>query len=375
MGKFFILICGIFFIPFEAPGEPFAGNDLFFGKVIKQTTRAKHFSAGIEFQISPLKAILKSQMEKIKNEACAQTSDKDLCLQQTNLVLENAKYVSEDIIKNKEYENLKNELLKVEGLTEEEKKQIEQINFNSPEYQTSINLLSDTILDKESAVTFALIPYGELNLNLVDIKFELPLAGFSLGGDTDFVIGNITIEGKFGHHFSLGVGTLGLSYGLGVNLPTGSEKANALGLSNILIGPKFYKEYLTLSPYVAGGLDLHFVIIQVSTEMVNMIKVRGGKASGTPIYLKYGFGVSVVPLPLFSLVAEVDGVKNIEKADAFNGVFLTAGLYFNFALINFGVGAQIPIATSEEDKYATFGGLPFGSPSKINVLANAYMKF
>lgn len=369
MKKITLLI--VIFMVSSSYADPFSNNDLFVGKSVKLTGGS--ISAGVEFQIAPVKALLKSQINNIIDEGCKGAPDPNLCKSQVDTILDSSKYVPDSVIDDARNnpELLKQELLKSEYLSDQQKAEVQKIDFTNSEVSKSVSMLADTILDKEKAVTFAFEPFCELNLDLLAVAARLPLAGFYIGGDTEFAMGNLMLDAKFGHIWDLSLGSVGLSYGASFYFPTGSSRANSLALSNIFLAPKYYHEYLTIVPFLVAGLDLQFVIIQAEAEFFNMIGVRGSPLSDYPAFLKYGGGLSIGLIPTLMIVGEINGLTNIKDASPMSAVYLTGGLKFNFAVVKVGVAVQVPLAQKGRDAYASFGGLDFGSPSNINFIVNA----
>jgi hypothetical protein len=370
MKKFAAVFLSLLFVlPLSA--DPFDNNDLFLAKTVKIPKKLEFFSAGVELQIALVKAIVKSQMDTIKAEACKGTADPKTCEGQVDTIITFAKILPEGLIKDavNDPNLLKKAILESGALTPEQQKQVESYIPKS-EDQDAFRILAETILDKEKAITFSIEPFLRMNFNLMQATGKVPIAGFYMKNNTEFVMGNINFDAKFGHIWNLGFGAAGLSYGASMYLPTGTPRANSLGLSNIFAGPKFYHEYFTLSPYFVAGYDLYFLIFQADAELYNMIAARGDPAISYPVYLQYGLGVSLVPIPFLIITGELNGVADVKDAPAMNGKFLTGGIKLNFIVMRLGVAVQVPLSQQGQDEFAKFGGMSFGSPSKINVIMN-----
>jgi hypothetical protein len=337
-------------------GEPFESSRLFTVRYIKHTTKTERFSFGLDFSISPVKAIAKATIDNIKQQ-----------YPESAIFIDLAQSIDLTPVKAMSTDELKATLLAIPGLTEEERSAIQNLTDND---KKAIDLLVDAVSDKEKATTFSMEPFFELNLDVLSLRLGVPLAGFYLSKDFDFSLGNIYLDTKFSYVFNKSV-PLALLYGLSIYTPTGGKRSVAIGLGYGLAGTKYYYQYLTFTPYLGFGVDLKWVIIELHAEFSQMIKVRGAARSKFMSYMGYGLGIVIVPIKYINIDIEMAGAVNFKNAAPFGSHYILGGLRANFFGVQIGVAVQAPFLTSKAEAFGNLGGLTFGSPAKINVLVTA----
>ena len=171
--------------------NPFGGSRLFVNHSMKYDT-GRTFGIGLNFTIAPVKAAQKKLVENFKKQEPTTYS----------AVLEAAKYVDPEQVKGASGAQLKEQLLGVPELTDEQKAIVESAPI--PEDTKTAELLFEIMTEPDTTVTFSFEPYVELNFSAMDLVFTVPLAGFS-GDDTEFALGNIGVDMRFGHVFGTGV--------------------------------------------------------------------------------------------------------------------------------------------------------------------------
>ena len=228
----------------------------------------------------------------------------------------------------------------------------------------------EVMTDQETAITFSLEPYASFHFDILDLFLTIPLAGFA-AEETDFALGNIGLEARFGHSFG-DTFAGGISYGLQFWSPTATEKANGLGLANLLWSPRYFHEYMTVAPYFVAGADLMFVTIQASVAYNMMFAVKGDPDFDQVHFLQYGASLAITAIPYIIISAELAGMVDIIDAPAYNNsLSLTAGLRFASSFVDIGVAFQVPLVQGDSSDYASFSGVSFGSPSSFNTIISA----
>lgn len=332
--------------------EPFDGNSLFIGRSIKQSHKSQGYEIGLKFAVAPVRAVAKKELNKLEQQYPEFTVIRDV-LAEMNV----GELASEENI-----ETARAEILAVPGLTQQERDAVNQIEA------VHLREVLDVLSDPERAWAFTLEPYFDLNLRYFQLRAVLPIAFFTLGDETDPALGNFTVDLKFSSVFGTGI-NFGLLYGVTVNFPTGTERANSIGLGDSFAAPRYFHQFMTVTPYLGFGLDLKWFLVQAHIEVGNLIKVRGDAPTAYGAFLGYGLGLSVVPVRLVAITAELDGLWPLKEATTFKAISLGLGLRFNFWIMHVGAGVQIPLAGSSGEEFATYGGVGFGSPSKVNIFA------
>jgi hypothetical protein len=347
--------------PLTASAQPFSGSRLFVNHSMK-VKMDRTFGIGADFTVAPVKAaqqvLVKQFREQYPEGAAA--------------MMTASQYVSPEDI-----QSLNNDisglpaLLEASGapLTEEQKTQIREGVAAAESAGADAQMMSDIIQimsEPDTTITFSLEPHMWLHFDPVDIYFTVPVAGF-FGDTTEFAFGNIGVDAKFGHTWGEDF-SFGLSYGAQWWAPTATAQANALGLGNLAWSPRYFSQYTSISPYLVIAGDLKFVTLQANIAYMGMFGVKGDPVHDQVQYLQWGGSFSVTAIPFTILSAEISGLTGIENADAYNSIFLTAGLRFVARIVDIGLGAQIPLVKAESSDLAAFSNLAFGGPADINVI-------
>ena len=314
-------------LPATALAGVFGPPDHYLVRGVKPDTDAQRFRLGLSFEIAPIQAVAKQVVEDAvgSNEDLAKISG---VLAEVDL----------DRAEGMSASQLKEELKKRPELSQEDRDAIDSaITDDQVEQALAV---AKILQQPEESLAFSIRPKAALNFEPVLFVAELPLAGFELGGESEFVVGNVNLDMRFGHTFGdAGIG-LGISYGLHTYFPTGSDQASTLAHTNLLNAPLYLPEYITPAPYVAGGVDLMLVRFTAHGELVPMFGVRGSPETDKITYLRYGCGV-MADLLLATLHGEIVGTRNIDGAEAFEGSYAIIGATFGGALIHFGLAAQL----------------------------------
>ena len=336
---------------------------LFSMRSVKPSASQEMFVVGMVVRMAPVQAVIKSELESLKqdypelDEGLALLQQMDIDELEAELdALEGAS------------DQIPAEYLEATGLTESQQELLGDMN------REALRAVVETVQDPEQAITFSMEPFVTFNFDLLSVSVVLPMAGFSHGGETSFDLGNVTTDLRFGHHFGSGP-TFGLSYGLTVNAPTGTQRADALALTGVLKSPRFLHAYLGLQPYLLMGLDLRYVLIQLDVGISDLIRVRDSDGADNIFYMRYGAGLSLVPVDSTSIFAEFVGAVGIENADAYNIHLLTSGLRFHLAGIELAAAIQLPSVAPGSEAYGHNSGLAFGSPADINGLLELDVAF
>lgn len=339
----------------------FGGSRLFVNPSMKYDV-GRTFGVGADFTIAPVKAAKKFVLQKLRSEYEAEY----------DAVLQATQYISPDDIRNADPSQI-GALLKNSGapLTDEQKAQIDSVVADIEQTQgqadTVLSILQEVVDDPDTTITFSLEPHAWLHFDPIDLYFTIPIAGFSGEDETKFAFGNIGVDARLGHIFGKGM-AFGLSYGASFWLPSATSEANALGLANLAWSPRYFSGYTTVSPYVVLGGDFTFVTLQANVGANLMFSTSDDNALDSVKYLQFGGALSVTAIPYMVISAEVSGMSGLENADAYNSVYLTAGLRFAASIIDVGLGFQLPLVKSDPADVASFSNLDFGSPGDLNVI-------
>ncbi len=355
------IVCLLLAVALPASAEQFGGSRLFVNQSLKYDT-GRTFSLGVDFTIAPVKVAKQAIVGEIK---------KQIPPEQQELLVTGLKYIPPEKLENLSVESLKAELAGVAQLTPDQKAELNGAVDQLPAEQADLvlSLLPELANDTETTITFSLEPYATFELDLLDIRLSLPLAGFS-GEETEFAVGNIGADFKFGHIFGKGM-AFGLSYGASLYVPTATEQANALGLANLAWSPRYFSEFMTATPYLIMGADLMFVTLQANVGANMMFEVKGDSDIGNVTYLQWGGALSITAIPMFIISAELSGLTGLDNADAYDAMFMTAGLRFASSIIDIGLAFQLPLTVGDSSDVASFSNVDFASPSDLNVILSA----
>ncbi|GMV40252.1 MAG: hypothetical protein AMXMBFR64_19680 [Myxococcales bacterium] len=346
--------------PEEPEDRAFELGRLFSSPFIKPSTDVETIAFGIHFQIAPVRAVAKQVLDDYK----AQNPD-------VVPLVDLAQDVDLTALAAASPDQRRELFLAVPGLTADERAAVESFDFAA--HQSSLDALISIVSDPEEAITFSLEPWFAVNLDLLTIIATVPLAGFRLGGETNFEVGNVTLDLRFGHHFG-DWPAVGFGYGVELALPSGTERADALALTSPLDARRFLHSYLGITPYLVAGVDLEFVLIQTSHQLSILAGVRDDPRPSTSVY--YGYSASIIGTPgdIISLSAEFSGIVNVHDALAFGVHAFTGGLRFHFAGVRPGVAVQVPLEAPARGSLAG-SGLAYGTVADVNVLIQADFGF
>ena len=324
-------------VPRAATPAPFGFDTLFSGRSVKQSVESRTWEAGIRFEIAPIREYVKESLRQYVDAhpevqpvyGYIQELDPTLLASGTPQEIETA-------------------LLQIQWLEEQDRSQIRQVFQEAPPEQVdqvvgSIHGLAPLLTDQEEAVAFSLSPYFLYNFKYLHVSAELPLAGFATASDTDFTVGNLNFDARFGHHFGDLV-SFGLSYGAAVYLPTAGSRADALALQNALEAPRFVHHYLTLAPYLVVGVDLlRWVKIQAHVELLDLLGVRDDPERSVGVAFRWSTSLILSVFDVFAINVELDGAENLKDAPDFAALYLTGGIRSNIFGFQVGAAVQTPL--------------------------------
>ncbi len=342
----------------EAPEPEFRKARLFVNQVIEQDA-GRTLGFGIGFSIAPVKAAEQRAVETFLAE-----------YEGSDAVLAAAQQVDVDVVRSMDTEQLKQTLKGVSGLTEADKDSIDKV-FEAVGGDTTLAAdLIEIMQSGETAITFTLEPFLELDFKSVDMRLTIPLAGFSSGAGTDFAFGNIGLDvhggGGWGGEFAFGI-TGGLEYWI----PSGMTRSNAAAVSNLAASPRYLHEYTTVVPYLVFAGDLAWVQLQASLAYDMSFGVRGSPKDDQFHYLHWGTSLAVTAIPYVVISAEVTGLVPTVNGASFDATFLTSGLRFVASWMDIGVAFQVPLVEKDDSEVSGATGVSFGSPSKFNAMITA----
>lgn len=350
--------------PLEEPEEPedraFELGRLFSSPFVKPSTDVETIAFGLHFQIAPVRAVAKQVLDEYKTQNPEVVPLVDL-----------AQDVDLDALASASDAERRELFMSVPGLTAEEQAAIDSFDFEAN--RGALDALIGIVSDPEEAITFSLEPWFAVNLDLLTIIAVVPLAGFNFHGETNFEVGNITLDARFGHHFG-DWPAAGISYGVELALPSGTRRSDALALTNPLDARRFLHSYLGVTPYVVGGIDLTYILIQTSHRLSILSGVRDDPRPGNSVY--YGYAASVIGTPgdVITVSAEFAGIVPISDAEAFAVHTFTGGIRFHFAGIRPGVAVQVPLEAPARGSLAG-SGLSYGTVADVNVLVQTDFGF
>jgi len=365
-----------------ADARPFENGELFVGRTIKHSAKDRTFTAGAHFQVAPVKAIVQSVVKKQVDAYTAQNPE-------AKVLVEYIQYVDTEQVR----------ALANSGQVEEFKKMLRaelksQGKTLSPEQDAAINavdakkltMLADIVdiyseAQDKPTTTFSIEPYVAVNLKPVELKAQLGIAGFRTEDKTSIELGNLGFDLRTGDSYGPSGAAFGWTLGGSLWLPTGTDDADTIALSNPLAGPRYLHDFLSFTGYAVLGVELAMFDLTLRGEYVNMEpRTDKNKDKSTlndikPMrYMDLGFGL-LADLGPVGITFEMDGLFNFKNAKALGGSWLTTlGVRGYLGPVQLGAAVQVPLVDGDES-YASFGGVNLGTPADFNLLLNAQFKF
>ncbi len=357
---------------FADEARPFRDVDLFSGHSLRQSSKDRKVAAGVNLHIAPVPLVAAKALDQVADKVSAQYPDaKNLIAVLKNV---NASRVH-DLAVAQNVDQTKAQIngdLKSAGVTPtpDQQKAIDNI---SPGNIQSVADIAQVAATPSNAVAFGLEPWFEYNFGTYDLTAYLPLAAFYSSENSSLELGNLNFDFRAGSRTGY-TAALGWTGGVSLYLPTGTQKANVLALSNALVLPKYLHEYLSIQPYGIIGGQLSIFTLMLRAEFTHMQAVRDN-----PLYSAVGYGnwgvSTVVRAVILDVVGELDGLVNLYNAPAMQDIFATAGLRFHAGPVRLGVAARLPITSNPSSIYAQSFGTAFGNVSKVNLLLQGFMTF
>lgn len=376
--------------PVAARADSFEGSELLVGRSVKQPVGAKRFAIGMRMQFAPLNLVLSSQKSAILDAgvqaACQEAPDPAECARSVKGFSDDA-LDALGTVKEQDWDAVSGAIsegdaalraqLQAAGVTDPDALDaVSQFMTAVPEEQReeAANLSRALAENKATMVMFE--PYVEMNFSLLSLSTSVPLAMMMFEKSTDWHVGNVILDAKFGHVWGSTGGGLALSYGASLYLPTGSREADALGLADLFSAPKFTHSHLGVAPYVVMGFQMPLVVLQGHAEFVSGHGVRDVPGRTSLQYLKYGGGLVLAPRFLLSLVAEVNGLAPIsDSARAFDAVFAVGGVQLKLMWLKASLAAQVPLKTPAKEHTADLGGVSTGEMADYSILGRVGFTF
>ena len=366
-----------------AHAKKFKGSELLIGHSVKPPVGAKRFSVGLDLQFAPLDVVLNSQRDRILDSAisagCADAGAGPECEANAELAMDTLAEVSDEdwqmINDNLGDSAVLQQTLVDAGVPAEDALAVSAYVDEVPAEDRESTLGLARKLSSGEASSFLLEPRLEVNLKHVYLSTSLPMALYMLDDRTDFNLGNFGVDVRFGKVWDLAVVGVALSGGVHTFLPTGTEEADAMGLTNLFYGPKFFHRYLTTAGYVVAGLDIPFVTLQASAEVVPMFPVRDATGMDTVLFGRYGVGVTILPNFLMSVIGELNGLYPIINADAYNALFVSGGLQFKLWVMKLSAAVQFPLIEPDKEDLGAIGGVDVGTLAKFNIFGRILFSF
>lgn len=352
--------------------RPFDDCDLFSGHSLRQSSKDRKIAAGLNLSVAPVPYVAKKALNATAEQVSKQYPD----AKQIMTVLQHVDTgKARDLAKTGQVEALKAQL-KAESpknghtLTADETKAVDAIDSKNI---SAVADIIDVVGSPGNALVFGLEPWFEYNFGTYDLVAYLPLAGFRSDDGTSFELGNLNLDFRAGSRKGY-TAAIGWTGGLSLYLPTGTEKSNQVALSNIIVAPKYLHEYLTIQPYGIFGVELAIVSIMARLEYTHMQAMRGNPIFSSVDYLNWGAS-TVIHLWVLDLVAELDGLVNVNNAPAMQDILATAGLRGVLGAFRGGLAVRMPITKQSSALYAESLGTGFSNIARVNVLLQGILSF
>lgn len=371
-----------------AEDQPFAfgGADLFIGRTMKQPMSDKVFTVGIDVGVAPvdvgLSALRDVLVAQAVNKLCG---DNQACQAETKEVA-NTAISTIASLSDAQVTELKASMSdpnKVESL-------LVGYGVSPSDAQAAANYVAkaNTTSDPEALVNLArktaaganvlFDPFIDVNLKWVALKASVPFTLSYLDGSLKANMANIGLDAKSGYAWEFGLIAFGITGGLSMYFPSGTEGASAAAMADLFSAPKYSFGYLTLSPYLVVGVDFTWLTWQAHVELDSMVRVRDVRAPDSVNFLRFGTGLVILPRLhpkwTLSIIGEINGLSPIANADPYNALFASAGLQLRLYLLKLAVAAQLPIYKGTQD-YAKIPGVDIGRLSDVYVLVRLAFVF
>ncbi|MBT9556017.1 MAG: hypothetical protein IV100_08315 [Myxococcales bacterium] len=346
----------------DAPHPAFKKSRLFVNQETEQDS-GRTFGFGLDFSIAPVRA---AEQKAVQTFLDSYEGSDD--------VLAAAQYIDAEELRSLTADEIRAKLKEVPEISDDAREGIDQA-FEAVGGDTALVAdLIEIMQSGETAVTFSLEPYFELDFDYVDFRLSVPLAGFSSDADTDFAFGNLGLDvrggGAFGNTLAFSI-TGGLEYWI----PSATSRANAVALSNLVASPRFFHEYTTMIPYLVVAGDLKYVQLQGSVAYDIMVAVKGSPIHDTIQFLHWGASLAITAIPYVAISCEFTGLVPTVNAKSVDSVFATTGLRFAASWMDLGLGFQIPLTDEPSSDAASAAGVSFGHPASFNAFVTAVFGF
>lgn len=367
---------------------PFEGTELLVGRGVKASGDAKLLSFGLNVQFAPLNVLLSSQRDTLIDlgvgEACANAPDPAACeaaaKEHSDAAMDALGKVSDDDWARVEAAASNSSALQAElvaaGLPAEEVGSVVTYVEQVPADKRADAVAVSRTLAQQEATMVMVEPSVEVNFSLLSVRAQVPLAMMQFENSTDWHLGNITTDIQFGHTWGGDVASAGVSYGLALYLPTGSEDADALALSDLFQAPKYSHSYFTWAPFVTVGMDSAVASFHVGGELVSQHAVRGDPETTSIQYMKYGLGATILhQYSPVSIILELNGLVPINNADAYDALFGVAGLQLKLFWLRAAAAVQLPILQPETEAAHDVAGVDVGELAAYSLIFRLMFTF
>ena len=351
--------------------RPFENVDLFSGHSLRQSSKDRKVAAGVNLHAAPVPFVARKALDQVADKVSAQyPGAKQLIevMKSTDAakVQELAKSGAVDQTKAKILADLK-----AAGVTPTQA-QADAINGINSQNIGSVAEIAEVVATPSSALAFGLEPWFEYNFGTYDVTAYVPMAVFS-GDAGSLEFGNVNVDFRAGSRLGYKA-AIGWTGGVSVYLPTGTQKANLIALSNVLVLPKYLHEYASIQPYGIFGVQLSILALMARLEFTHMEAVRDNPFYSHVGYLNWGAS-AVLRAVVLDVVGELDGLVNLYNAPGMTDILATGGLRFHLGPVRLGVAARMPITNNPASIYAQSFGTSYASLAKINVMLQGFMSF
>jgi hypothetical protein len=342
------------FAPTTLAGGPLGTSTTLTVRDIKPSPGRQKFQVGVVVQGAPIRALAKQMISKAKEQYPEVAEVVDLLRE-----------VDPAPLGSMNMDQIKQELLALPGLSDEQKQQIQSLPIDNST-KDQILAVVDVLQDKEESIAFSLRPFLRMNFSGLRLTLEAPVAGFYLADQTTFALGNVNMDVSFSHTGDIGAGGVGVGYGVHIYAPTGTERANTLAFPNLLQAPAFLHEYLTPAIYLSAGMDLPMLKLRGHAELLPMFAMRGAPRYDLIMAGRYGVSVCL-DLAFIEILAEASGMVDVKNAEGLEVMYLTAGLGFDMGAFQVHAAFQSRLLGADALSTGTIPSLDLGSPSDYNV--------
>jgi len=343
--------------------EPFSNAEQFTGPSVKPGHERRSWELGVRLELAPIRSAVRQRLAGVFAERN---------LDELRVHLPG---IDPRIIEGGSGAEMTRALMEIPTLDADQRRSIREALVEGPpeenlRFVRGIHDLAPLLRDGERSTSYSLAPFARYDLGLADLRLELPIVGFAVSGRSDFALGNVNLDVRFGHHWGDWT-AFGLTWGLAVYLPSASARAATMALWDPLDAPRFSRHYMTLAPYVALGIDLFDAIaLQFHGELVGAFGVRDRPPTEAGFALGWGAAVLFDVHDAFAVSFELDGAHDLADAADFDASHATFGLRGDISGLRLGAAVELPLSILRNPYVLRETELATGA-AQLNVLFTA----